>query len=778
MSNNTFKHKRRNYSTRRYHNTNSKYYSLIKKNKKEYNEQHICNLSSYPLSHSELSLLSKGLGFVPTPGCPDISEFPHALGRLKNNLRSIIHKAQSKKSIPQHPYKKTYHPKIADHPDLNTYISLTESSPPVASKRIRSNLTLAEKQAFLKLRHNKEIIIKKADKGSVIVVEDKQTYINEGLKHLADTSTYKKLEGNPTPELVDHINKIIQDMHSAGYIDKYTAEYLSPPSDTRTQVMYFLKKLHKQPHKIRPIVSGCSGPTERISAFLDTLLKTIVPNFDSFIKDSTSIIKCISSLTLPSNVILVTVDVTSLYTTIPQQEGIDACLKYINQYKTSNIPLNILSILFNIVLKGNIFRFNNDVYTQLTGTAMGTKMAPNYANCFMHDLEERFLESQHIQPLIWRRYIDDVILFWNDTLDNLNNFLTDLNNFHPTIKFTWDISTTKIVYLDLEIFKGDLFSSTGKLDITTHFKTTNTFQYLHFKSCHPKSTFKGIIKGETIRFIRSNTQKEKFKQILSTFITHLKHRGYPSKFIFNTLKNIHYDDREKYLSVKETPIATDVPRLLIPFSPHYNSISASLLKHWDVITNSPSISTYLLSKPQVCYKKNSSIGNKLVRANLSKQELSSSHSLSPLSRQLIHKSSHSLCSSFCITCTHLVSQSIISSLYTSNSFLIRQTISCSDINVIYALRCKTCSKLYVGKTSPHQTLKARHREHLKSAKDKNRKGWPLFFHFNLHNIPFENNHSIIPLQKCKPNFLKALETLWIKRLSTLPPTGLNHSTNH
>ncbi len=53
-------------------------------------------------------------------------------------------------------------------------------------------------------------------------------------------------------------------MKEAGYIDTYTYDYLHPSDKVRTQRMYFLKKLHKNPHGIRPIVSGCSGPTERI----------------------------------------------------------------------------------------------------------------------------------------------------------------------------------------------------------------------------------------------------------------------------------------------------------------------------------------------------------------------------------------------------------------------------------------------------------------------------------------------------------------------------------
>jgi len=63
-------------------------------------------------------------------------------------------------------------------------------------------------------------------------------------------------------------------------------------------------------------------------------------------------------------------------------------------------------------LEDNIFKFNGRIYRQKFGTAMGTKMAPSFANIFMSDLENRFLQTQRILPLIWRRYTDDIFTIW------------------------------------------------------------------------------------------------------------------------------------------------------------------------------------------------------------------------------------------------------------------------------------------------------------------------------------------------------------------------------
>ena len=90
---------------------------------------------------------------------------------------------------------------------------------------------------------------------------------------------------------------------------------------------------------------------------------------------------------VPTNSILATIDVQSLYLKIPHKEGIEAVknrLYYRNRESdTVPIPPGAMSDLLSIVLTQNYFQFNDSMYHQVQGTAMGTKMAPSYANLFM-----------------------------------------------------------------------------------------------------------------------------------------------------------------------------------------------------------------------------------------------------------------------------------------------------------------------------------------------------------------------------------------------------------
>ena len=82
---------------------------------------------------------------------------------------------------------------------------------------------------------------------------------------------------------------------------------------------------------------------------------------------------------------------------------------------------------------------------------MGTKMAPQYANIFMSNLEENFLQNTHNKPLIYLRYIDDIFLLWTHGEEKLLQFHKDFNSEDPDIHLTMIHSTKEVNFLDTAI---------------------------------------------------------------------------------------------------------------------------------------------------------------------------------------------------------------------------------------------------------------------------------------------------------------------------------------
>ena len=131
-----------------------------------------------------------------------------------------------------------------------------------------------------------------------------------------------------------------------------TEKWLSQtPNPPRIPEFYTLTKIHKPTLVGRPIISGCNGPTERISAFVDTLLQPISTSQTSYLKDSTDFINFIEKTKMGKRTFLVTMDVTSLYTNIPQEEGITTvCNAYENFHKNNPpIPTNYIKEMLRLI---------------------------------------------------------------------------------------------------------------------------------------------------------------------------------------------------------------------------------------------------------------------------------------------------------------------------------------------------------------------------------------------------------------------------------------------
>ena len=98
----------------------------------------------------------------------------------------------------------------------------------------------------------------------------------------------------------------------------------------------------------------------------------------------------LSNLQVEPHTILATIDVKSLYTCIPHKDGIEACREALSSIIEDNRDrphVSVLICLLEVVLCNNTFEFNNEYYKQIQGTAMGTKLAPAYANIFISKLE-------------------------------------------------------------------------------------------------------------------------------------------------------------------------------------------------------------------------------------------------------------------------------------------------------------------------------------------------------------------------------------------------------
>ena len=122
-------------------------------------------------------------------------------------------------------------------------------------------------------------------------------------------------------------------------------------------------------------------------------------------------------------------DVTSVYTSIPHDDGIAACRKIWKQRTVQEPPTECLVEMLTLVLKNNNLTFDGNHYLQINGTAMRTKITPSYVNIFMGDLEERLLLSSLKKSLSWLRFIDDVDMKWIHSDKELDEFFRTCQHY-------------------------------------------------------------------------------------------------------------------------------------------------------------------------------------------------------------------------------------------------------------------------------------------------------------------------------------------------------------
>ncbi|CAB4039582.1 Hypothetical predicted protein, partial [Paramuricea clavata] len=152
------------------------------------------------------------------------------------------------------------------------------------------NLNKDEWQIRLKtLIEDNGVIIKPADKGSCVVVWDRDDYLAEGYLQLGNDKIYTKVENfadEKLGNLVGESNEMFQDLYDQGSISKdISYEYKNSGSLGR---LYILPKIHRRLSNVpgRTVISNCGTCTEKASEFLDHHLKPIMKTGKSYIRDT------------------------------------------------------------------------------------------------------------------------------------------------------------------------------------------------------------------------------------------------------------------------------------------------------------------------------------------------------------------------------------------------------------------------------------------------------------------------------------------------------------
>ena len=199
-----------------------------------------------PLQESHAKILSIGLSFVTCKFALAIDKLIRT-HKIKTTFITFNKSKDKKFKTPSRysPPPKTYPPEL----DELHIILKQELRKLPGNVRIKDNLTKADRLALKELSNRSDLVIKKADKGSSIVVMDREDYIFEAERQLGVSKHYKQIDEPQFPKNCEIFNQILNEMRLKKLISMKEYNFLRTSRDSRERIFYLLPKIHKEAHK-------------------------------------------------------------------------------------------------------------------------------------------------------------------------------------------------------------------------------------------------------------------------------------------------------------------------------------------------------------------------------------------------------------------------------------------------------------------------------------------------------------------------------------------------
>jgi hypothetical protein len=341
----------------------------------------------------------------------------------------------------------------------------------------------------------------------------------------------------------------------------------------------------------------------------------------------------------------------------------------------------------------------------------------------------------------------------------LQLFLDHLNSFHNTIKFTSNVSSDTISFLDISISIKD-----GYLTTDLYTKPTDAHAYLHKSSCHPSHVTKNIPYSQFLRLRRLCSDEATFQRRCDDMTTNFLQRGYNKKPLQEARRRASQVPRHTALEYKPRAKQTRVP-VVVTHNPANPPLRAWFQELQPILRSSVRMHAVMPAPPVLAEKACRSLRSLLMPSTLP---------------AAVHEAP-GCCScgrptTRCAVCRHhLVTSTTFKSSQTGEVFHIRHRLTCDSTNIIYLLFCNICRHTqYVGETMA--TLRERFYQHRSDiARNSEAKRTLVTQHFHQPGHT-QDNVKVIVIEQVfvrTKEARRAREHFWQLKLQTLAPFGLN-----
>ncbi|KAF9761757.1 hypothetical protein NGRA_2406 [Nosema granulosis] len=433
------------------------------------------------------------------------------------------------------------------------------------------------------LRQRPDIVIRRTDKSKVFYIGKADDFARKAEEYMVKTQAYEEITTGrcPLAENLHAVQTLLEYLATKNILTQKQCKRISPklnklelghyhglPKPHKVSVfsrlisifsLYFLCFPLFQPGTpLRPIIASINAPATLISKFLNDLLAPIflhvtrTTTFINGIDVVRTLEKYVADGHFKSTTKFITADVTDLYTMIPRQGALEAlarfCLQHSVNGKIGTFTVDHIMRMARLILDTNTFAYNHKYYRQIRGGAMGSAFTQVLANIYMFEWEQDLIQQQTTRNEIYgrfvihlietnlisiefvfflflNRYIDDIFMTTNQTVDEIRQELEQTATKDVNIKINYEINLS-VAFLDVTITNED-----SQLRTSIYHKPVAEPYILPYTSDHPRHIHQNIPYGALLRAVRICSNIHDFNSERIRLDVSLLLNGYPPNFI-------------------------------------------------------------------------------------------------------------------------------------------------------------------------------------------------------------------------------------------------------
>lgn len=381
-----------------------------------------------------------------------------------------------------------------------------------------------------KLKSNNATIAK-VDKSNATVIIDKNKLEEKTYKFIEENNCIK-LNKDPTNKYNTEINNILKTCDKV--VDtknkhKYIIDNPKPPK------LNSLIKIHKKEHPIRPLINSKTSPNYKFAKIISKELKNKLKlNYTHNIKNTIKLTELLKTIPVTDNTKLFSFDITNMYTNIPIAETIKIIKQKLTANNETSKYIQQITKSIQTILNQNYFEYNNNIYKQTDGLAMGAPTSSIISEIYLQEIDQIIIKiiKKYDPTGTYYRYVDDTIYISQNKGTNIDKIITEINNIHKKLKFTIEEEkNNKLNYLDITITRN-----INKFTYTIYRKPTQTDMIIPYKSIHPHQHKMAAFYSMLYRMLKIPMNKEDQEREKNIIKQIAKVNGYQTKTI-NKIEN-------------------------------------------------------------------------------------------------------------------------------------------------------------------------------------------------------------------------------------------------